>query len=148
MLKRILIFFIANCSLLITNCFSQPVTQQWVQRYSGLQPSHGANGLSVKLDSMGFVYVLVSVVTDSTSEDYGLLKYSNSGNLIWSTYYNTPGNLSDHAVAFAVTGTGDIYIAGTSAMGSIGHITTVKFNTNGILQWAKVYNGGGPIDGA
>jgi hypothetical protein len=131
----------------VSHVYSQQPTQVWARHYGGIQPSFGANGYSVKFDSLGYVYVLVGLASDSTKGDYGLLKYSNSGNLIWSQTYNSPGNLSDGPVAFDVTGAGDVYITGNYGINFIHHITTVKLNSNGVLQWAKVYNGGGPDDG-
>ncbi|MCI0450498.1 MAG: T9SS type A sorting domain-containing protein [Chlorobi bacterium] len=85
----------------------------------------------------------MKLYTDSTLNDYGLAKYSSSGNLIWNTYYNSPGNLGDNPVGFDVSEQGDVYITGYSVINFEEHITTVSFNTNGELQWAKVYNGGG-----
>jgi len=136
-------FYLTGLTFHVT---AQQPTQEWIRRYPGLQPSYGANGLSVKLDSSGNVYVLAGVATDTTLGDYGLLKYSSTGTLLWSRYYNSPGNLSDGPVAFAVSPSGDAYITGTSGINFTEHITTVKFNSNGVLQWAKVYNGGGPGD--
>ncbi len=98
---------------------------------------------------MGNVYVLVKQYSDSTLHDYGLVKYGISGNQIWSAYYNSPGNLDDVPVAFAISPAGDAYITGyTNNPNLISHITTVKFNSNGIIQWSKIYNGGGTGDGA
>ena len=124
--------------------FTQPVTQEWVRRYSGLQPNIGSSGKSVKLDSCGNIYVLVRAASDSTNGDYGVLKYNSSGNLLWSAYYNTPGNLGEQSHAFTVTGSGDVYITGITGINFIYHILTVKFDSSGSCQWAKIYNGGGP----
>jgi len=134
----IFLLFITHCSLFITR--AQQPTQEWVQRFT-----HGnlAFGLSDKLDSLGNVYVLVGTsIADSTNGDYCVLKYSNSGSLIWSAFYNSPGNLSDVPVAFDVTSQGDIYVTGYTQINSLDYITTVKFNSNGILQWARIYQGG------
>lgn len=128
--------------------FTQPVTQEWVRRYSGLQPNIGSSGKSVKLDSCGNIYVLVRAASDSTNGDYGVLKYNSSGNLLWSAYYNTPGNLGEQSHAFTVTGSGDVYITGITGINFIYHILTVKFDSSGSCQWAKIYNGGGPGDDA
>src|SRR4030095_11907791 len=92
--------------------------------------------------------LVANPIADSTLGDYCVLKYTSIGTFIWSTYYNSPGNLSDQPNSFAVTNGGEIYVTGIYQINFTNHITTVKFNTNGVLQWARVYNGGGPADGA
>jgi hypothetical protein len=120
--------------------FSQQPTQEWVRRFNWNSYS---GGLDVQLDSSGNVYVLMRLVNSSTSNDYGVAKYTPAGILLWGVNYN---NSNDQPKAFAVSKTGDVYITGTTTVSFESHITTVKFNTDGILQWAKVYNGGGPDD--
>ncbi len=125
----------------LSTVYAQQPTEEWVKRFSW---ENFASGISVKQDSSGNVYVLMKLYTDSTLNDFGLVKYSNSGNLIWSAYYNSPGNLNDAPVAFAVTGNGNVYITGHSSINFTQRVTTVKFNADGILQWVKIYNGGWP----
>jgi hypothetical protein len=139
------IFFLLIFQSFILIVYSQQPTQEWVQRLSW---NNYASGLSVKLDSNGNVYVLMKLVSDSTSGDFGLAKYSPGGSLIWNVNYNSPGNLTDAPKAFSVTPVGDIYITGYSYLNtSPDKITTVKYNSNGVLQWARVYSAGGPGDG-
>src|SRR4030095_5924858 len=141
----IIYFFICNLQSSLY-LFAQQPTQEWVRRFTN---GDFASGLSVKLDSIGNVYVLVAnPIADSTLGYYCVLKYTSIGTFIWSTYYNSPGNLSDQPNSFAVTNGGEIYVTGIYQINFTNHITTVKFNTNGVLQWARVYNGGGPADGA
>jgi len=142
---RKLIFYILlfsfHVSLFTFYVSAQQPTLEWEKRYSGLQ-NNGSNGISVKLDSFGNIYVLVRVATDTTLGDYGLLKYNPSGDLLWSASYNSPANLSELPKAFCVTQAGDVFITGNSGINFVEHITTVKFNSSGIFQWASEYNGG------
>jgi hypothetical protein len=147
MKKTFYIFLIFNFQFLIFNCFAQQPTQEWVRRYSGLQ-NRGAHGLSVRLDSLGFIYVLAKVSTDTSYGDFCVLKYNQSGTLMWQAIYNSPGNLDDYAWAFTVSPLGDVYVAGISGINFEYHMRIVKFNTSGILKWAKLFNGGGTADGA
>ena len=119
-MKKI-IYLLFTFQLLSLTVYSQPVTQEWVRRYSGFGY---ADGLSVKLDSIGNVYVLIKLYTDTTFNDYGLLKYNSSGNLLWSKYYNSPGNLSENPVAFIVSARGDSYITGNQTNQFNSHINT------------------------
>lgn len=134
-------YIIFCISVFALQFYAQQPTQEWVRRYSpGANLS--ASGLSVKQDSSGNIYVLVAQATDTTYGDYGLIKYNPGGNLLWSITYNSPGNLDDTPIAFEVTKSGDVYITGSSGINFVYHILTVKFNSNGILQWAREYNGG------
>jgi len=61
----------------------------------------------------------------------------------WVTRYNDPKNINESAHAQVMDGVGNIYIAGGSNSGSLRDFLTIKFNSNGILQWASGYNGPG-----
>jgi hypothetical protein len=138
---------ILSINILLTIVSYSQVTQEWVRRYSGIS-SHGSQGKSIKLDSEGNVYVLAGASTDTSYGDYCVIKYSTTGTFLWQAIYNTPGNLSDSPETFAVTATGDVYITGSSGINFVYHLLTIKFNSSGILQWARTYNGGGPGDDA
>ncbi len=140
----VFIFFVSLLTFDVSHVYAQQPTQEWVQRFSG---NGNASGLSVKLDSMGNVYVLMKLSSDTSSGNFGLNKYLSTGNLLWSRNYNGSGNTNDAPKAFVVTKAGDIYITGTSDINLVSRITTVKYNNYGALQWAKVYDGGGPGDG-
>jgi hypothetical protein len=93
-MKKLLIififfFFVSRLPFAVSYVFSQQPTQEWVQRYSW---NNFASGISVKLDSMGNVYVLMQLSSDTSFSDFGLNKYSPSGNLLWSRNYNGSGN--------------------------------------------------------
>ena len=147
-MKKLHLILIINCLLLIVNCYSQPVTQEWVRRFSGFQSGTGSGGRSIKLDSMGNIYVLAGAWTDSTYGDIGLLKYNSSGVLLWAAYYNSPENLDEHSEAFAITNDGDVYITGSIGINFVYHILTVKISSEGNVKWVKVFDSGGPPSGA
>ncbi len=140
MKKIIFILFITHCSLQIA--VAQP-TQEWVRRFSF---NNFSNGISVKMDTLGNIYVLMRVGTDTTAEDFGLIKYDQFGNTIWNVRYNSQGNVTDIAKDFVVTRIGDVYITGYSGINFDYHIITIKYSSNGILQWSKIYNGGSSDD--
>lgn len=138
MRKITYIFFCV--SVFAAQFYAQQPTEEWVRRFSWGSNNY-SSGLSVKSDSSGNIYVLVSQGTDSTHRDYGILKYNSSGNLIWNTYYNSPGNLDDNPIAFDVSKAGDVYITGSSGINFVYNSLTVKFNSNGVLQWDRLYSG-------
>lgn len=141
----ILLLFFAICSLQIA--YSQQPTQEWVRRYSF--DTNDTRGLNLKTDASKNLYVLSRTTTDSTFTDVGLLKYDPAGNLLWTAYYNSPSNRSELPVAFDVSPAGDVYITARSNFNFNDVILTLKYNSNGVLQWARNFNPGvssGPTD--
>ena len=137
-IKYLLIFVI----LLFFQSFSysQPVTQEWVRQFSR---GNYTQAKRIGLDSVFNVYVLTKYYNDTTLGDFGLIKYNNFGELLWDTIYNSPGNLNDQPTAFVVNSSGDIYITGYSDNSFSGFNLTVKYNTNGVVQWVRTnYEGG------
>ena len=59
----------------------------------------------------------------------------------WIERYNGPGNISEFAYALAVDNEGNVYVTGESDGGPWEDYTTVKYNSNGALQWAVNFNG-------
>lgn len=143
-IKFVIILF-AFINIYTNHIYSQQPTQEWVNRFNW---DSFSGGLGVQLDSSGNIYVLMRLSNTATSNDFGIAKYSPTGNLLWGINYNSPGNLNDQPKDFAVSKTGDVYITGTTTITFESHIATVKFNTEGILQWLQIYNGGGPGDAA
>ncbi len=89
-------------------------------------------------------------------KDAFLVKFNASGVRQWATYYG--GTAEDSGNACAVDGGGNVYLAGTTSSSTAiaygGHQNViggggsedaflVKFNTNGIRQWATYYGGMG-----
>lgn len=84
-----------------------------------------------------------------------LAKFDNQGNCLWATYYGGTG--ADQAHAVAIDTAGMVYMAGhtnstpgisttgsfQAAIGGGYDAFLVKFNTNGVRQWATYYGGTG-----
>ncbi len=60
----------------------------------------------------------------------------------WVIPYSSVFSGSDNANDLAVDSSGYIYIAGNTQGSSSTDCLTLKYDTDGILQWAKTYNGG------
>jgi hypothetical protein len=96
-----------------------------------------------------------------TTSDALLVKFNSAGNRLWATYYG--GYNLDNGIACMTDKTGNAYLMGwTASPNNIsfnGYQNTlavvsgnqdaflVKFNSNGVRQWATYY-GGGDLEGA
>lgn len=110
--------------------------QKWIQRYS----STGNNmdiSRDIVVDNLGNVYITGYVI-----EDFGTIKYDSAGVQQWVQIYNGPANGSDRASTIALDESNNVYVTGYSqGIVSSYDFATIKYNSQGIQQWIKIYNG-------
>jgi len=111
----------------------------WDAIYNG--PSHSLDyPVDQTLDDAGNIYVLGKSYTANHGTDFLILKYSLTGNVLWSAQYNSTGGQDDEPVAFRVDNSGNIVVTGTSKNDFLSSsISTVKYNSEGTLLWTSTY---------
>lgn len=114
---------------------------QWAALYNG-PGDDWDEAIDIAVDGAGNVYVTGFSV--GTTYDYATIKYSPQGGRIWVARYDGPAHAVDRAVGIVVDLVGNVYVTGSS-WGAPGDydFATVKYNTNGELQWAARYGGEG-----
>jgi hypothetical protein len=101
----------------------------WTRRYNG--PANAADGAyAMGLDSVGNVFVTGISESNSSSDDYATLGYSNAGASLWTRRYNGTGNGSDGAYAMAVDRIGNVFVAGSSWNGTSSDYVTIKYSSS------------------
>ena len=120
------------------------VTQDWAQRYTGPGWLHHSAS-DIEIDAFGNVYVTGGSHGGlETYVDYATIKYNSDGVEQWVARYNTPINTSsDAAVGLVLDNIGNVYVTGTIWNGENYDFATVKYNSSGIEQWVRTYNGPG-----
>jgi Secretion system C-terminal sorting domain/Beta-propeller repeat len=119
--------------------------QKWMHRYNGSGSSVDIP-YAIAIDTSGSVIVTGGSVGSGTDYDYLTIKYSPAGDTLWTRRYNGPKNAKDIAYSIALDDSGNIFITGESE-GTIGthgifeDYATVKYNPDGVFQWAARYNG-------
>jgi uncharacterized delta-60 repeat protein len=117
-------------------------TQIWIATYNGpLSATDNANAITIGADDS--VYVTGDSQRLGGGADYATIKYNSSGTELWVSRYDG-ANGNDIARAIAVGSSGEVYITGSSAA-SNGQpdYATVRYDTNGGLDWVRRYNGPG-----
>jgi len=126
----------------------------WTRRYTG--PGTGNNWTyptSIAVDDSGYVYVAGTseglTGMHDLFQDYTTLKYSPEGEQIWEARYNGLGNDDDVIESMVVDPYGNVYVTGYTNGGSLGNdysfedITTIKYTTDGEIDWVQNYVGPG-----
>jgi len=115
--------------------------QQWIATYDG--PSNNDDGSeAIAVDASGNVYVTGHSWQSGTSWDYLTIKYNSSGQQVWVSRYNGPGNVADLANGIGLDAAGNIYVTGTADDYSVNFFptyTTLKYNSSGAVQWVNSY---------
>jgi hypothetical protein len=71
-----------------------------------------------------------------------VVKINSDGVELWSNVYNGTGNNLDLGYSIAVDAEGNVIICGVSVGATSGSdFITIKYNSNGVEQWVKRYNG-------
>jgi uncharacterized delta-60 repeat protein len=117
----------------------------WVHRYNG--PANSSDiGNSVAVDGEGNI-IVTGLSVAGTSSDYFTIKYSPSGDTLWTARYNGPENNVDVAASLVIDDFNNIYVTGFSTgNGTLRDYATIKYNSSGLQQWVQRYNGPGNND--
>ena len=115
--------------------------RRWLRNYSSPgENDDRAFGIVVDTDEN----IIVSGYETDTLEgnNYVTLKYNFSGDMLWASRYNGPGNSSDKAFGIVVDSHGNSYVTGYSMNAdSNTDYLTVKINPGGDTMWTARYNG-------
>lgn len=114
----------------------------WTDIYNG--PGNDVDvSYALALDHSANVYITGSsrrIPGGIFSADYATIKYNSSGVRQWVQRYNGPMDFIDVGTAICTDALGNIFVTGTSG-GYGSDYYTIKYNPDGVEQWAQRYNG-------
>ena len=123
--------------------YSSSGAQLWAAYYDGIS---GNGGVAKALATDPNGNAIVTGVSSGTGSlnDIVTIKYTATGQGVWTNRYNGPGNAYDEGRAVAVATNGDVFVAGYSDGGSANYdFVTLKYSSAGIPLWTNRYNGTG-----
>jgi type IX secretion system substrate protein/beta-propeller repeat-containing protein len=143
-MKKLLLSVIVM--LLCLTAYAEIVSR--VMIYNG--PANGLDQCNgIVQDKFGKVYATGVSWGGTTKEDYATVKFSEDGDFLWAKRFDGTGHNIDIASAIAIDDNGNIYVTGWSrsgtALGSEDYCT-IKYNSDGVQQWVKYYDGANGVD--
>jgi hypothetical protein len=118
---------------------------QWNNRYFPAGGNVDDVAKAIAVNNSNNVYVTGKV--QESSGNYGTIKYSSSGTLLWDRLYDGPVNGDDGAVDIAVDDFDNVYVTGYSQNTDQNYdYVTLRYNSDGSKSWERRYNGPGNGD--
>ena len=115
-------------------------TQEWFSKINGNANNEDVI-TSASFDPSGDIIVTGSSYGLSSGKDIYTIKFTPSGDTLWSKRYNGAANLDDIPTALKVDRSGNIYITGSSqTTSSISGYMTLKYNSSGELLWTAFFS--------
>jgi len=123
----------------LTVKFSSAGSQLWSKVYTGA--NQGAQAVGLVVGTAG-VYV-TGKVTRGTNSDFGTVAYNlNTGDTLWSRFFNGPANKNDDPAFITLDAQGRVHIVGASQDTlSRYDYTWLRYSNSGTLQGSCFYNG-------
>jgi hypothetical protein len=125
----------------MTIMYDSAGNQLWATAYDGPQPNGNDGATSIAVDSSGNSYVTgYSPSNTGGGVDIVTVKYNSLGVQQWAARYDNQGK-DDQGNDVTVDSTGNVYVTGMTGITTSTNwdIVTIKYNSLGVQQWARVY---------
>lgn len=123
-----------NVSDVLVVKYNSPGDLMWYRQFD---TGYIDNGVDISTDKSGNIFV-VSVYDDGTTERPGIIKFSPSGETLWSKTYPELANVN--LLGIYVDTCSNIYACGIIVYST--NAIIVKCDTNGQILWSRLYNWG------
>ncbi len=117
--------------------------QQWTARFNGPHDSTDV-AKAVTVDNQGNVYVTGYSTSLILITQIATIKYNSAGVQQWEQRYGSILSLLDFSSGYAIAldDSNNVYVAGTTTdVLLISYMVVLKYNTNGVFQWAYTHRG-------
>lgn len=131
---------------MITIKYDTAGNRLWEARFDG-PAGLGDQGMAIAVDDSGYVYVGGAAQWDSTKLDFCTIKYTPTGDTVWTARYDGTAYKQDCIYGLKIDDSGNVYVTGSSQNPSSQYsdvsqdIVTIKYNSAGKQQWLQRFNG-------
>ena len=128
----------------LVSTYIDSVQFDWVSYYGSGLIGGEDYGIAISTDYAGNMYVTGSSSGMPFGYDITTIKYNSYGQILWEARYGAENMEDDVPSDIKVDSAGNAYVIGSSP-GSNGDLdyVTIKYNTEGVEQWVRQYNGSG-----
>ncbi len=127
--------------------YNQAGQQTWIAFYNNNSSNAEDVTTGICVDGSGNVYVTGYSKGLNSFLDCVTIKYSPSGEALWTARYNGKGNDDDVSTSIMIDGLGNVYVAGYSVGSSTSEdFMIIKYNSAGSELWKAFYDFTGDID--
>ncbi|HTL80580.1 MAG TPA: SBBP repeat-containing protein, partial [Bacteroidia bacterium] len=120
--------------------YAQP-SLMWANAYNGPQ-DNADQAVSVAVDASGNSYVTGGAFQANGTLDMVTIKYSPAGQQLWLHNFNGSADANDQGNMLVLDASGNVYVTGyTNNLNSGQDITTIKYNSSGVMQWVQYFDG-------
>ena len=130
------------CALSVaTATLAQPGVPLWTNYYAG--SAHywdQANALAV--DAQGNVVVTGYSEPANKEDDIFTIKYSHTGEALWTNYFNGLTNRHDQGTAIALDSLGNVFVTGITTTTHFGgwDFVTLAYSPSGATLWTNIFD--------
>jgi len=111
----------------------------WQETFNG-SANGNDYGVQLKINNANEIFI-AATLEESTSLDFGILKYSPNGSLIWSNSWNGSANGIDIPADIDIDNSGNTYLVGGSeSSNGMSDYAVVKYNSDGVYKWHTTYD--------
>ncbi len=120
--------------------YSSGGTLKWTSRFNG--PGNGFDKpFGIVAENSENVFVTGGSDGGLSGIDFTTIRFDKTGTVKWIQRYDGPGSGTDISNTIAIDNTGAVYISGQSAGITSDDYSTIKYKSNGDLDWLIRYNG-------
>ncbi len=118
------------------------ITEAWIKSYTGISDD-GFFGVAIDSQNNVIVTGLSWNASGTGNDDYLTIKYDSNGNVQWMKSYTVKWD--DRAFGVAVDSQNNVIVTGAARNAVTGNddYLTIKYDSNGNVQWMKSYSGAG-----